>query len=113
VRPQAGRFAQHRDIDVDHLVVELFEQVIRALQQLQRVGVLPLRIGRREMRSNVAQSRRAEQRIGQRMCNRIRIGVSVQPAFVRDLDAGQDQLPARRKAMGIVSDAYAHGRNIG
>ena len=73
----------------------------------QRIGALELRVGVGEVVADVAERGGAEQRIGDRMAERIGIGVAGQAVRVRDLDAAEDQLAAGDQRMRVPAFADA------
>ena len=80
------------------------------LEEHRAIGALPFRVGIGEQHADVAQRRRAQQRIAQSMQQGVRIRMAVQAPGVRDLDPAEDQLPALDKLVDIVADAdVIHG----
>ena len=63
----------------------------------------------REMPPDVAQRRRAEQRIADRVQQHIRVRMSEQAFFVRDLHPADDQLAAFHQLMHVVALTDPHG----
>ena len=57
-----------------------------AAQQLPAVGILELGIGVGEQRADVAQAERTEQGVGDRMQERVGVGVAEQSVAVLDVD---------------------------
>ncbi len=60
------------------------------------------------MLADVAEARRAEQRVADGMQQHIGIGVAVEPFRVLDLDAADDQLAAKHQRMHIEALADSH-----
>ena len=60
------------------------------------------------MMTDVAFTDRAEQRIGNRVREDVRVGVSVQSARVRNLDPAEDEFAALRQSVRVVTNAGAN-----
>jgi hypothetical protein len=54
------------------------------------------------MSSDVSERSRAQQRISDRMKKDIRVGVTLEARFVRDIDAAENEFPPPDEAMDIV-----------
>ena len=65
-------------------------------------------VGIGEMPPDVAQRRRAEQRIGDRMQQHIRIGVSEQTLVIGYLHTADNELAACNQLMDVVTLANSH-----
>ena len=62
----------------------------------------------RKMMPDIAFADRAEQRIGNGMAEDVGIGMSLQSAVVRNLDAAENQFAALRQPMRVVTNAAAN-----
>jgi hypothetical protein len=69
------------------------------LQETQAMSIFPARIGIRKMRANIAQPRRPQERVADRVRQRVSIGMADRPFFERDLNAAKYQFPAGSKAV--------------
>ena len=76
-------------------------------QQRDRVGTAVLLIGVGEMKTDVTHRRSAEQRIGDRMAQRVGIRVTEQAVRVRDLDTAEHELAAGDERMRVPAFADA------
>ena len=56
---------------------------------------------------NVAEGRRAEQRIHDCVGQDVGVGVAVQSLFKRNFNAAEDELSPGCKAVGVFADAYS------
>ena len=77
-------------------------------QQRATVGALEPRVGVREVLADVAQRRRAEQRIGQGVQQHVAVGVGDQPMFVGNAHAAEGDEVALAEAMHVVAMANSH-----
>ena len=68
----------------------------------------PLLVARREVRSDVAIGKRAQQRIDQSMQNNVSVGMSGEPARMRDPDASEHDMIAVAESVHIETIAGAH-----
>ena len=59
------------------------------------------------MRSEIAEVRRSEDRVHDRVKKDVTIGVADEPRRVLDRDTAQDQAAARRETVNIVTEAGA------
>src|ERR1700682_117170 len=109
---QLGPLQNHGGIHVDQDKSALPHQVARVPEKLEAIGVLPARIGIREMRPDVAQTRRSQQRIRNRVREYVRIRMSFEAKLRRHGDAAQDQGPPQCGPMHVPSQPgaeLAHG----
>ena len=74
-------------------------------QQAGKVGIHGTVI--RKVLTDIAQSRRSEQRIDHGMQQGISIGMTGQPFFVRNPDAAQNERSAIRPRMHVVSETHS------
>ena len=105
MRPQFWFFGDHGRIDVSDAEGMFDQQFTDALQKAQAGNALPFRVGVREMRADVTEAGRAEQRVANRMGQRVAVGVSHRAQMKLDFDTAQDELAAFGEAMQIVSDS--------
>src|SRR5260370_21669782 len=110
MRAQLRFFGDEDRSHVRYAELAFSQQMADALQKSQARHILPFRIGIREMRADVAQASRAEQRVANRVCQRIAVGVSHGSFVERNFDAAEYKFAAFRKAVKIMSDPRAsHG----
>jgi very-short-patch-repair endonuclease len=108
VRRQPGTLHHHRRVDVADAPAVLAEQRHHPGEQVQAVGIPPARVGGREMVADVAQRRRAEQRVHDRVGQHVGVGVTEQPDRRGQFDAAQHQPPPRRVTVDVIAEADAH-----
>src|SRR5579864_462998 len=84
------------------------EEFARVLEKLQAIGALPLGIGVGEMRADVAQSCRAQERVAECVGNYVAVGMADGTFVERDFDATDDELAPFGEAMQIVANAAAN-----
>ena len=77
-------------------------------QQVDRVGVAPALVVGREVRAEVAEPGRAEQRVDHGVGDHVGVGVALEPSVVLDLDPAEDQPPPGGEAVAVVADPDAH-----
>src|SRR5205807_10401063 len=87
--------------------VFLREQLLGVLQKEQAVRAFPFRIAVREMCADVAESRRAEQSVAERVGEHVAVGMADGPLVERQLDAADHELSPFRQPMQIVANATA------
>jgi hypothetical protein len=75
-------------------------------QKDEAVASLPSGIGVREVRADVAERRRAQDRVGDRVRQDVRVGMAFQAEFTWDRHATQDQGPPRRETMHVPAEAH-------
>src|SRR5260221_4793856 len=91
--------------DGEMFFVEKFTGVF---EKLQAVRALPLGIGVREMRADVAKPSGAQQRVAERVGDHVPVGVADGALVERDFDATDDELAPFGEAMQVVANAAAH-----
>jgi hypothetical protein len=64
------------------------------------------------MRADIAETRRAKQRVAQRVRQNISVGMSNRPFIERNLNSADHQLSAFRETMKIVANAAAHAHAL-
>jgi len=107
MRAEFGAFEDDDGVHVFDGEMLLVEKFAGMLEKLQAVGALPLGVGVRKMRADVAKARGAEQRVAERVGDHIAVGVAYRPFIEGDFDPADDELAAFREAMEIVADAAA------
>src|SRR5690242_3535174 len=112
VRAELWFLSDDNRVDVFDREMLFVEQFSRVFQKEQTVRAFPLRIGIRKMRSNIAESRRAEQRIAHRMRQHIAVRVSDRPFVKRQLDTADDESAPFREPMEVISNAAAHAHDF-
>src|SRR5207247_491116 len=105
VRAYAGRLRNDRRVDRDDGVARLADLRSDLAQQLLAVRASETRIVAREVRSEIAEVRRSEDRVHDRVEEHVTIGVASEPLRVLDRDTAQDQAAARREPVTIVPEA--------
>ena len=93
-------------VGVDEPPAEGGDALVGLPQQVERRARRGL-VGVREGAADVAQRQRAERRVDQGVADDVGVGVAVQPARVRDLDAAQHQRAPGHQAVGVEGDADA------
>jgi hypothetical protein len=109
---QARRLGHDRAVDVDDLVAGRAHAPRRLGQQHGAVGAREL--GRRvgEVAPDVAQPGRAQQRIGDRVQQRVGVAVPEQAVRVRDRHAAEPQRPVRHEPVRVPALAHAQLQRI-
>ena len=79
-------------------------------QQCQTVRPLVGRVGIRKMLADVSKRERAQKRIHHRVCEHIRVRMSVQAKLERNVYAADDTAPPLNQPMDViaVSDPHIH-----
>ena len=78
VRREPRRLRDHRRVDVADAIALFDASATTCAQEVAAVRALPARVAVREMRAEVAQRERAEDRVGDRMQQHVGIGVAEQ-----------------------------------
>src|SRR6185369_6253529 len=94
VRGEARRLRDHRRVDVADVPAGAADTPCRFGEQRERVGALVLRVALGKVVADVAERSGTEERVGDRMAERVGVGVAEQAVRVRDLDAAEDELSA-------------------
>ena len=110
VRREPRRLRDHGRVDVADLPAGALDAPRRLGEQRQRVGALVLHVGVGEVMADVAERGGAEQRVGDRVAERVGVGVAGQAVRVRDLDAAEDELPAGDERVRVPALADAPDR---
>ena len=97
MRRDPRRLGDHDGVDVADPPPVLRGEVARALHEDRAVGALPGRVARREMVADRAEARGAEDRVGQRVQQRVPVGVPLEPGVVRDRPRRRDGARAPRR----------------
>src|SRR6266849_9930803 len=93
MRPQLGLFRNDHRIDMLDREMFLVQQLLRMLQEEHAVRALPLWIGVRKMRPDIAKPRRTQQRIAHSMRQHIAIRMSYWSFVKRQLNPTNDEFP--------------------
>ena len=110
VRRELRRLGDDRRVEVADRQPAAAHEADDVAQQRAAVGALPARIGVGEVRAEVAQRERAQQRVADRVQQHVGVASGRQAALVRNVDAAQDQRPAgdQRVHVEAVADAESH-----
>lgn len=101
------RFANHRHFQMCDPSATFADEFDRMFQELIGRSTLPLRIARREVRTDVAIGQRAEDGVDNRMQSDVAIGMREEAAIERHTDAAQHQVIAVGQRMHVVAGAGA------
>ena len=114
MRGEFGLLGDQRRVDIDRPPAFFSQQRHSTAQQHAAVGTLVARVGVRKVAANIAQRDGAEQRVGNRVQQRIGIGMTEQPGWVRDFHAAKYQLAAFNQPMHVVAltDSKTHFRPL-
>src|ERR1700680_1032935 len=113
MRAQLRLFGDDDCIHVRYAELVFGQQVAYAFQKSQARNIFPFRIGVRKMRADVAKPRSAEQRVADRVRQRVAVGVS-HGSFVKwNFDAAEDQFAAFREAVKVVANPRSRHRAWG
>ncbi len=82
--------------------------VTQRAEQVHRIGILPTGVGVGKASAEVAERRRTQQRIGERVREHVAVGVSERTAFERNANAAEDQRASLDEPMRIEAVADAH-----
>ena len=112
MRGELGLLGDQRCIDIDRPPAFFRQQRHCAAQQHAAVGALVARVGVGKVAANIAQRDGAEERIGNRVQQRVGVGMTEQPGCVRDFHAAEYQLAAFNQPMHVVTlpDSKTHFR---
>ncbi len=103
------RFENHRHVHVADLESLLRHERYRPPQQIDARRVLPLRIRVGKVTSDVAEAGAAENRVGDRMADDIRVRVAQRPTVGGNGHAAQHQRSSGHQPMEVVAGAGAPG----
>ena len=92
-------------VGVDELPAGLAHLPVGLREQLQRVDALRRLVARREERADVAEARRAEDGVDERVRDHVAVGVAREPARVVEADAAEHERHAVLERVGV--DAHA------
>src|SRR5215475_498950 len=107
MRRHLRAFGQDSRVDVGDLEPALLEQAADVAQKDEARGAGPPRVAVGEMRADVAERGRAEQRVGYRVRQAVTVGMAEQSALVRDFDPAEDQLTTFDQTVDVISYAYS------
>src|SRR5581483_7047292 len=75
--------------------------------------ILPARVGVREKMADVRLAHRAEQRVANRVHERVGVRMAVETFGVRNLDAAENQFSSGDQFMNVITDANVnHVKNL-
>ena len=103
MRRQFGLLGDQRRVDIDRAPAFLGQQGDCGAQQHAAVGAFVTRVGIGKMAADIAERHRTEQRIGNRMQQRIGVGMTEQAGGVGNLDPAENQLAAFDQFMHVVT----------
>ena len=105
MRCQTRRLRHHGAVDVANLKALRPHAPRRFGQQHDRVGTAKRGVGVRKMRANIAQRRRAQQRIGDGVQQHIGIGMAQQAGAVGDTHTAQHQRAPGHQCVNVPAFA--------
>jgi hypothetical protein len=105
VRCELRRLGDDRGVGIGDRIALRGRLRHHSAQQLAAVGVLPPRVVGREMVAEVAQCERAQNRIGERVQQHVRVGMTLQAAPVRNRDAADDERAPFDQCMDVEAVA--------
>ena len=111
VRREFRRLRDDGGVDIADLPAGAADPARRFGEQRDRIGALEALVGIGEMLADIAKRGGTEQRIGDRMTQRIGVGMTEQAVAVRNLHAAEDQRPPGDQCMGIPAFADAQARH--
>ena len=107
MRPDLRPLADHRAVDMGDHAAAGSHAVCGIGQEDPGIRALPLRIGRREMRADVAVRQRAEDGVGNGVHQHVGVGMALQLAVVRDGDTAEPDGVAVLEGVDVVALADA------
>lgn len=75
------------------------------LEKTETLRILPLRIGVRKMRADIAEACSTQKRVTNGVCQRISIRVPDRAFFERDLNSAKNKLAPRGEPVQVITDA--------
>ena len=108
-RPQLRALADDGRVDVLDFIAGAAHLVHRRAEKLGGIGAAPLLVRVRKMRADVAERRRAEERVDHRVYENVSVGVGLQPRAVGNQHASQDKGLALLEDVRVISESNAHG----
>ena len=110
MRRQLRRLRDHGAVDVLDREAGSLDACGALAQQHAAVGALERRVRVGEVAADVAERRRAEQRVGDRVQQHVRVRVAEQAAFVRNRHAADDEGAPLDELVHVValSDSEIH-----
>ena len=98
----------HRRVEIAEAIARICEHSADLAQQPNavRAEIAVVRVG--EALADIANRRRAEQRVHDGVDEHVRVRMAVEPLFIRDRHAAEDELPARHEPMNVVTVADPH-----
>src|SRR3989442_15482926 len=104
---EARRLSDDRRVDRGDGIARLADLRPDLPQQLRAVRASETRIVAREVRSEIAEVGRSEDRVHHRMEEDVTVGMANEPRRMLDRDTAQDQAAARRETVNIVPEPDA------
>ena len=105
MRCEPRLLADQHDVGVDELPAAFLHLSPRLAQELDRVRSLVLRIAGREERADVRHAGRAEDRVRQRVCKHVAVGMARQPTRVIDANAAEHERNAVHEGVRVEAGA--------
>ena len=105
-----GSLGEDRDVGVGDAVAAIVGELHGVLEEVDRRGAFPLRVGGREVVADVAEREGAEDGVGEGVPGGVGVGMALQLLRVRDADAAEDDGVARLEAVDVEARADAQGR---
>ena len=102
MRPDLGGFGDDDAIGVPHGQPLGPQPLHHGLQERRAVGILEARIVVRKQPADVALPGRAQERVDERMHQDVRVGVADETLVKGNLDAADDEPPARGQSVQVV-----------
>src|SRR5882762_5013983 len=105
MRAKLRLFGNHHRIDMLDRKMLLIQQLSCMFQKDHAVRALPLWIGVRKMRPDIAKPRRPQQRIAKSMCQHVAVRVPHRSFVKRQLNPANNKFPPLRQAMQVITDS--------
>src|SRR5437879_1887331 len=105
MRAQLGPFCDYDGVQVHDAQAPFLQQAAHMLQETQAVRIFPFWVRVREMRSNITETRRAQERVADGVCQGVAIGMAHRAFLERDFDAAEHELAACGEPVQVITDA--------
>lgn len=105
VRRDRRLLADEDAVGVRELVPGARNLVVRAAKEVDGRRAAPRRIARREERSDVAEARRPEEGVDERVGEHVAVGVPGEPAGMLDADAAENERHAVGESVRVEAEA--------
>ena len=99
-----------RGIQIHEFVAGALDALQRLAKKQGRVGILPLRIGRRKQRSNVGTGDGSKQRVGDRVQQDVAVGMSTETLIMRQSHAADFERNSGLELVRVPTVSDAHFR---